>query len=204
MNVKVDIAISNDDIWINSGETVPVDDTNIGNSKVFDIENVVNSKGNVVYKYNESTKEFEKIIKGDLTIQWYTDDQCTSETTKDKISKVKPDGRTDFFLKVGYDGGSATDESNTNTNGNKVGNSESNIGYAINDGKNGNDKECVTDFENCKKNKSEYGIYRIHVKYTLPETGGTGIYWYMAGGMLLMMVAAVVVYIKRYNEYMNK
>ena len=204
VNVKVDIATSNDDIWINSGETVPVDDTNIGNSKVFDIGNVVNSKGNVVYKYNESTKEFEKITKGDLTIQWYTDDQCTSETTKDKISKVKPDGRTDFFLKVGYDGGSATDESNTNTNGNKVGNSESNIGYAINDGKNGNDKECVTDFENCKKNKSEYGIYRIPAKYTLPETGGTGIYWYMAGGMLLMMVAAVAIYRKRYYEYMNK
>ena len=204
VNVKVDIATTNDDIWINSGETVPVDDTNIGNSKVFDIENVVNSKGNIVYKYNESTKEFEKITKGDLTIQWYTDDQCTSETTKDKISKVKPDGRTDFFLKVGYDGGSATDESNTNTNGNKVGNSESNIGYAINDGKNGNDKECVTDFENCKKNKSEYGIYRIHVKYTLPETGGTGIYWYMTGGMLLMMVAAVAIYRKRYYEYMNK
>lgn len=31
----------------------------------------------------------------------------------------------------------------------RIGNSESNIGYAINDGKNGNDKECVTDFENC-------------------------------------------------------
>ncbi len=204
VNVKVDMAISNDDIWINSGETVPVDDTDIGNSKVFDIENIVNSKGNVVYKYNESTKKFEKITKDDLTIQWYTDDQCTTETTKDKISKVKPDGRTDFFLKVGYDGGNATDESNTNTNGNKVGNSESNIGYAINDGKKGNDKECITDFENCKKNKSEYGIYRIHVKYILPETGGTGIYWYMAGGMLLMMVAAVAIYRKRYNEYMNK
>lgn len=25
------------------------------------------------------------------------------------------------------------------------------IGYAINDGKKGNDKECITDFENCKK-----------------------------------------------------
>ena len=44
----------------------------------------------------------------------------------------------------------------------------------------------------------------IHVKYTLPETGGTGIYWYMAGGMLLMMVAAVAIYRKRYYEYMNK
>ena len=36
------------------------------------------------------------------------------------------------------------------------------------------------------------------------ETGGTGIYWYMAGGMLLMMVAAVAIYRKRYYEYMNK
>ena len=43
-----------------------------------------------------------------------------------------------------------------------------------------------------------------NVKYTLPETGGTGIYWYMAGGMLLMMVAAVAIYRKRYYEYMNK
>lgn len=201
VNVKVDFVISNDDIWINSGETVPVDKTDIGNAKVFDTNTVINSKGTTLYKYNETSKQFEKVTKDDLTFQWYKDVECKTGTTKDEISKVKPDGRMDFFLKVGYDGGSATDESNTNTNGNKVGNSESNIGYAINDGKKGNDKECITDFENCKKNKSEYGIYRIHVKYTLPETGGTGIYWYMAGGMLLMMVAAVAIYRKRYNEY---
>lgn len=42
------------------------------------------------------------------------------------------------------------------------------------------------------------------VPYELPETGGIGIYWYTAGGMLLMLMAAIVVYRKRYNEYMNK
>lgn len=217
VNVKVDMAISNDDIWINSGETVPVDKTDIGNAKVFDTNTVINSKGTTLYKYNETSKQFEKVTKDDLTFQWYKDSEGTTETTKDEISKVKPDGRTDFFLKVGYDGGSATDESNANTtktvdNQNvvyKVGDENSNIGYAINDGKinhtqETNDVDCQKDFTNCKNNKSEYGIYRIHVKYILPETGGTGIYWYTVGGMLLMVIAAIIVYRKRYNEYMNK
>lgn len=217
VNVKVDFVISNDDIWINSGETVPVDKTDIGNAKVFDTNTVINSKGTTLYKYNETSKQFEKVTKDDLTFQWYKDVECKTGTTKDEISKVKPDGRMDFFLKVGYDGGSATDESNANTtktvdNQNvvyKVGDENSNIGYAINDGKinhtqETNDVDCQKDFTNCKNNKSEYGIYRIHVKYILPETGGTGIYWYTVGGMLLMVIAAIVVYRKRYNEYMNK
>ena len=42
------------------------------------------------------------------------------------------------------------------------------------------------------------------VPYELPETGGIGIYWYTVGGMLFMVMAAIVVYRKRYNEYMNK
>ena len=217
VNVKVDFVISNDDIWINSGETVSVDKTDIGNAKVFDTNTVINSKGTTLYKYNETSKQFEKVTKDDLTFQWYKDVECKTGTTKDEISKVKPDGRMDFFLKVGYDGGSATDESNANTtktvdNQNvvyKVGDENSNIGYAINDGKinhtqETNDVDCQKDFTNCKNNKSEYGIYRIHVKYILPETGGTGIYWYTVGGMLLMVIAAIVVYRKRYNEYMNK
>lgn len=207
VNVKVDLAISNDDIWIDSGSTVPVDSSITGKEKVYDVTHVCNSKGNIVKKYDESTKTFKDIESSDLTIQWFNDADCKTPTTKEKIAKVQPDGRTDFYLKVGYNGGVATDESNANTNGYKVGvfgNNENNISYAINDGKNGEDEDCITDFKTCKNNKSEYGIYRIHVKYTLPETGGRGVYWYTAGGMLLMIVAAIVVYVKRYNEYMNK
>lgn len=56
------------------------------------------------------------------------------------------------------------------------------------------------------KIQNEMNLYYFtnDVPYELPETGGIGIYWYTAGGMLLMLMAAIVVYIKRYNEYMNK
>ena len=56
------------------------------------------------------------------------------------------------------------------------------------------------------KVQNEMNLYYFtnDVPYELPETGGIGIYWYTAGGMLLMLMAAIVVYIKRYNEYMNK
>lgn len=206
VNVKVDLAISNDDIWIDSGSTVPVDDTKTGNKAVYDVTRVRNNKDNIVKKYDESTKAFKDIELSDLTIQWFKDADCKTPISKEEIAKVQPDGRTDFYLKVGYNGGESTDESNANTNGYKVGvfnDKENNISYAVNDGEHGNDEECKKEFGGYK-DKSEYGIYRIHVKYTLPETGGRGVYWYTAGGMLLMMVAAVVVYIKRYNEYMNK
>ena len=52
----------------------------------------------------------------------------------------------------------------------------------------------------------EVNLYKFtnDVPYELPETGGIGIYWYTVGGMLFMVMAAIVVYRKRYNEYMNK
>lgn len=52
----------------------------------------------------------------------------------------------------------------------------------------------------------EVNLYKFtnDVPYELPETGGIGIYWYTVGGMLLMVMAAIVVYRKRYNGYMNK
>ncbi len=52
----------------------------------------------------------------------------------------------------------------------------------------------------------EVNLYKFtnDVPYELPETGGIGIYWYTVGGMLLMVMAAIVVYRKKYNEYMNK
>lgn len=52
----------------------------------------------------------------------------------------------------------------------------------------------------------EVSLYKFtnDVPYELPETGGIGIYWYTVGGMLFMVMVAIVVYRKRYNEYMNK
>lgn len=36
--------------------------------------------------------------------------------------------------------------------------------------------------------------FKNEVIYALPSTGGTGIYWYMFGGVLLMSAAALIAY----------
>ena len=45
--------------------------------------------------------------------------------------------------------------------------------------------------------------YKNTISYSLPESGGTGIYWYMIAGMLLMMAASIL-YKNRYNELKKK
>ena len=39
--------------------------------------------------------------------------------------------------------------------------------------------------------------FENEVLYDLPESGGSGIYWYMLGGVLLMMAGSLLVYKKR-------
>ena len=40
--------------------------------------------------------------------------------------------------------------------------------------------------------------------YTLPSTGGSGIYWYMIGGMVLMSTAAWILYKNKCREVLGK
>ena len=40
--------------------------------------------------------------------------------------------------------------------------------------------------------------------YELPETGGTGIFWYTIGGMLLMMAAALILYKRKCREVLDR
>ena len=40
--------------------------------------------------------------------------------------------------------------------------------------------------------------------YDLPSTGGPGIYWYMLGGVLLMMAGSLLVYKKRRGEVLRR
>ena len=40
--------------------------------------------------------------------------------------------------------------------------------------------------------------------YTLPSTGGSGIYWYMIGGMVLMSTAAWILYKNKCKEVLGK
>lgn len=45
--------------------------------------------------------------------------------------------------------------------------------------------------------------YKNQKSYSLPESGGIGIYWYMIGGIFLMMAASIL-YKNRYNELKKK
>ena len=40
--------------------------------------------------------------------------------------------------------------------------------------------------------------------YTLPSTGGNGIYWYMISGMVLMSTAAWILYKNKCKEVLGK
>ena len=45
--------------------------------------------------------------------------------------------------------------------------------------------------------------FKNDVLYDLPESGGSGIYWYMLGGVLLMMAGSLLVYKKRRGEVLR-
>ncbi|RGN87001.1 LPXTG cell wall anchor domain-containing protein [Blautia obeum] len=42
------------------------------------------------------------------------------------------------------------------------------------------------------------------ILYSLPSTGGSGIYWYMIGGMVLMSTAAWILYKNKCKEVLGK
>ena len=46
--------------------------------------------------------------------------------------------------------------------------------------------------------------FKNDVLYDLPESGGSGIYWYMLGGVLLMMAGSLLVYKKRRGEVLRR
>ena len=52
-------------------------------------------------------------------------------------------------------------------------------------------------------NKTIYQLTNAKV-YTLPSTGGSGIYWYMIGGMVLMSTAAWILYKNKCREVLGK
>lgn len=56
--------------------------------------------------------------------------------------------------------------------------------------------------------EGEDGTYTVIVKndmlYSLPSTGGSGIYWFSICGMLLMMAAAWIIYKNKCREVLVK
>ena len=59
--------------------------------------------------------------------------------------------------------------------------------------------------EPVEKSKKDGAFYIENIKlYSLPSTGGSGIYWYMIGGMVLMSAAAWILYKNKCREVLGK
>lgn len=127
VNVKVELSVGNHLEEIFLGETVPTDDEVLKN--LFEAENDA------------------------FTLTWYTDKELTSEIRVSDMAEVKPDmDGAEYYLKVTYDAGAPTEDSNSNTQmeGQAMYNGTSENGYVV---------EAVNE----EDDSLNYGIYTIEV-----------------------------------------
>lgn len=60
------------------------------------------------------------------------------------------------------------------------------------------------DCEDKKEHSTHIFVITNEALFELPESGGTGIYWYLFGGMLLMMGASLIVYKNKRREVLER
>ncbi|WNV56996.1 VWA domain-containing protein [Oscillospiraceae bacterium NTUH-002-81] len=97
VNVKAELTVSNAEQTIFLGDTVPTEDAVL--KQLFDAD----------------SKAAMGVTADDFTLTWYRDEACTDEITVEEMGQVKPADTTGFYLKVVYDPGEPSDESNRNT-----------------------------------------------------------------------------------------
>ena len=124
VNVKAKLTVKDKAVTIYKGDNLP--DTSTVLNEMFDLT------GNAS-KYNVSESSF--------TTEWYSDPECTT-----KVTDFTADTNTTYYLKVRYNAGEPTAESNANTANNIAGGTD-HIVEAVNE----------------KDSAKLYGIYTINV-----------------------------------------
>ncbi len=106
VNVKAELKVNNKEVTVFKGDTVPTEDRVLqelfGEEDAEKYSNVIDG----VYK-TMGLENFE--------LQWYRDEACTQTITKEELGLIRPDNSTSYYLKVTYDAGQPTAESNANT-----------------------------------------------------------------------------------------
>lgn len=110
VNVKAELKVKNKEVTIYKGDSLP--DTNTVLKEMFDLE--------------ENTSKYN-VPEGSFTTKWYRNPECTTEVTN-----LTADTNTTYYLKVSYNAGESTTESNANTDGNIAG-GEDHIVEAVNE-----------------------------------------------------------------------
>ena len=152
VNVKAELTVSNAEQTIFLGDTVPTADAVL--KQLFDAD----------------SKAAMGVTADDFTLTWYRDEACTDEITVEEMGQVKPADTTEFYLKVVYDPGEPSDESNRNTtekvNGKDV--------VRIAGEKAGDRYQVIAVNEDEEKYPDkEYGVYTVYVvdgKVTVVKT----------------------------------
>ena len=165
VNVKSDLLVGNKEVTIFKGENVPTDDEilkelfNEGSPcGMVDGEEVTYTIGN-----HEGTDGNYTLNSEDFTLTWYEDEDCTQEITVEEMGQVIPENTTHFYLKVTFNPGKPTDDSNEHTTqngavhyaGEKVGEGES-ASYIVT-------ATNVDDIDKQDNQKRPYGIYTINL-----------------------------------------
>ena len=134
------------------GETVPTDEEIL--NKLFNEEQpegMVNG-GTQEYELGNDKDNDYVLDPSEFTLEWYKDEACTEKITVDKMGQATPENTTQYYLKVSFNPGEPTKDSNENTT------QDGKIHYA---GKE-EDSYIITATNTDDKNKP-YGIYTINV-----------------------------------------
>ena len=142
VNVKVNMEVANKTVTIYKGDQTPTE---------AEILNQLFNKTNTTTSYDDVKVDATKV-----TVKWYRDKECTDEIKNPDMEHLvdHPAATTEYYIKVTYDAGKPTTESNGNTGGNFAG-TETGDTY-IASATNVDDRD--------KETKRTYGVYKVEVK----------------------------------------
>lgn len=142
VNVKVNMEVANKTVTIYKGDQTPTES---------EILNQLFDKTNTTTSYDDVKVDATKV-----TVKWYRDKGCTDEIKNPDMEHLvdHPAATTEYYIKVTYDAGKPTTESNGNTDGNFAG-TETGDTY-IASATNVDDRD--------KETKRTYGVYKVEVK----------------------------------------
>lgn len=106
VNVKAELRVNNKEVTIFKGDSIPTEDK---------VLNTLFSDDDAKKFYNVIDKKYTQMGLDNFTLEWYKDENCTQKVTKTELENIKPEDTTSYYLKVIYDAGQSTEESNENT-----------------------------------------------------------------------------------------
>lgn len=163
VNVKSDLVVNNNEKTIFYGDTVPTENDilNVLFNKTQPqgyVTQLDGTKKLVTYTMRADGQSFSE---NDFTLTWYKDEACTKEIKVEDMAKVVPEPDSkQYYLKVTYNVGQSSDESNANTT--KKNKNGEDVTYIS--GKSNGSGVLVLTAHNSQDDKTrEYGVYTIKI-----------------------------------------